>query len=48
MRSIYKGVELTMGHFKLINGRNRVKINISPAFVFNIRGLPSVVIIIKP
>ena len=43
-----KGGEPTMGHFQLINGRNRVKINISSAFQFNLRGLPSAIIVIKP
>ena len=43
-----KGWKPTMDHFQIINGRNGVKINISSAFVFNIRGLPSAIIVIKP
>ena len=42
------GRKPTMGHFQLINGRNRVKINISSVFVFNIQRLPSVIIVLKP
>ena len=43
-----KGYKPTMGHFQLISSRNGVKINISSAFVFNIQGPPSVIIVIKP
>ena len=43
-----RGWKPTMGHFQMMNGRNGVKINISSAFVFNIRGLPSAIIVIKP
>ena len=43
-----RGWKPMMEHFQLINGRNGVKINISSAFVFNIRGLPSAIIVIKP
>ena len=43
-----KGWKPTMDHFQMISGHNGVKINISSAFVFNIRGLPSVIIVIKP
>ena len=43
-----RGWNPSMGHFQLIDGRNGAKINISSAFVFNIRGLPSAIIVIKP
>ena len=43
-----RGVEADDGPLSTDKCRNGVKINISSAFVFNIQGLPSSIIVIKP